>query len=730
MKRRFPPWRPRGIFRSRNTPTILQMEAVECGAACLAMVLAYHGRWVPLERLRVECGVSRNGSNAWNVMEAARRFGCEAKGFKAGLGKLRDLRLPAIIFWRFNHFVVLEKIDRKGAQINDPAQGRQHISWAEMDRNFTGIAITIQPGPDFTRGGEKPSVLRQLRRFARGTGGPFAFILLVTLLLVIPGIVIPALSKIYVDDFLIGGQQDWVRPLLAIYLVAGGLSMLLSWLQQHFLMRFSAKVSIGMTRNVFWRLLHLPADFFSQRYAGDIANRLASANRVASMVSGPLAFSIVGIISIIVYGAMMFSYSPFLASIVVFLAAFNLVMARIVWIRFENARHLLAKNGAEQSSAIMSGLSAIETVKAAGLEDDLFARWGGVQAQYVSLSQTIGRQNRILSLLPGSLGALGNVAILSVGALLVLDGRMTVGDLIAFQVLVGSFNGPIAGLVSLGSSLQTTQVDLSRVEDLINYDATRPEVTSPGGTAASRETLPLIGKVELRAITFGYSRLEKPLLEDFSLLLQPGMRVALVGTSGSGKSTIGKLVAGLYQPWQGEVLFDERPVQKMDRLSLTSGLGVVSQEINVFSGTLRDNITLWDSSISDQAINSAVADACLDQAALVREKGINAVVSEAGRNLSGGERQRLEIARALARNPAVLIMDEATSALDPVTEKTVDLNLRRRGCSCIIIAHRLSTIRDSDEIMVLDQGRIVQRGTHETLIQDHGGHYARLVASH
>lgn len=730
MTKRFSALKRAGMFRSPNTPTILQMEAVECGAASLAMVLAYHGRWVPLERLRVDCGVSRNGSNAWNVMEAARRYGCEAKGFKVGLEKLGDLRLPAIIFWRFNHFVVLEKIDRKGAQINDPAQGRQHMSWAEMDRNFTGIAITIQPGPDFERGGEKPSVLRQLRTFARGTEGPFAFILLVTLLLVIPGIVIPALSKIYVDDFLIGGQKDWVRPLIAVYLVAGGLSLLLSWLQQHFLMRFSAKVSIGMTRNVFWRLLHLPADFFSQRYAGDIANRLASANRVASMVSGPLAFSIVGIISIVVYGAMMFSYSLLLASIVVAVAAFNLIMARIVWIRFENARHLLAKNGAEQSSTTMSGLSAIETIKAAGLEDDLFARWGGVQAQFVSLSQTIGRQNRLISLLPGTLGALSNVAILSVGALFVLDGRMTVGDLVAFQVLVGSFNGPIAGLVSLGSSLQTTQVDLSRVEDVIHYSSTKPDEPSPETAPTSAAPLPLVGKVEIRAITFGYSRLENPLLEDFSLLLQPGMRVALVGTSGSGKSTIGKLVAGLYQPWQGEILFDDRPLPQIDRLSLTSGLGVVSQDINVFSGTLRDNITLWDTSIPDQAINSAVADACLDQANLVREQGTNAVISEAGRNLSGGERQRLEIARALARNPAVLIMDEATSALDPITEKTVDMNLRRRGCTCIVIAHRLSTIRDSDEIIVLDQGRIVQRGTHETLIQEQDGHYARLVASH
>lgn len=711
-----------GLGRHR-TPTILQMEAAECGAACLAMLLAFHGRWVPLEELRVVCGVSRNGSNAKRLVEAARHYGCTARGFKAGLDSVRALSLPAIVFWEFRHFVVLESVSRTGVEINDPALGRRRISRAEFDRAFTGVVITITPGPQFERLGRPPSVLRELRALSRGSEAAFAFIVLVTLLLVVPGIVIPALGKVYVDAFLVAGQEEWVRPLLTAYVLAGIVSLLLTWLQQHYLLRFSTRVGVALTAKVLWRLLHLPLDFFTQRFAGDIAGRLSSAGRVAAVVSGPLAISLVGLLSLILYGVMMVSYSLPLAGVVIGTALFNVAMARVLWRRLENARPLLARNAAEQNSALLSGLAAIETVKAAGLEDDLFSRWGALQAQQVSLHQRIGRESQLLGLAPGLLNTLSGVAVLGLGAVFILEGRITVGDLFAFQALAASFNGPVAGLVGLGSALQSTQVDLHRLNDVMTFPGALPDAEEPGPPPRR-----LAGHVALRDVTFGYSRLGPPLLDAISLTLEPGMRVAIVGASGSGKSTVARLVTGLHQPWSGEILIDGQPLGQIDRATRAASIGVVSQEFAVFSGTVRDNVALWDPSVSDAALERALADSCLSDVALVRALGLEAELAEAGQNLSGGERQRLEIARALARDPSILVLDEATSALDPLTEQRIDLNLRRRGCTCLIVAQRLSTIRDCDEIIVLERGRIVQRGPHDDLIgQD--GPYARLLSA-
>lgn len=709
-------------FKPRlRTPTVLQMEAVECGAACLAMVLAYFGKWVPLEELRIRCGVSRDGSNALNVLKAARGYGLEAQGMKVDMEGLATLPMPLILFWEFNHFVVLEGIDGRGARINDPALGRRTVTLEEFSGSFTGVALRLSPGPDFAPGGRRPALLAALRRRLKGSHGAFAYITAATLLLVLPGIVIPAISKVYIDKFLVDGQEAWVRPLIAGFAAAALVSLILTFLQQHFLLRLQVRLAVAMTGRMLWHLLHLPVDYFAQRFAGDLSSRLQSNGRVARTLSADLAINLVGIVTLVLYGAIMLAYSLPLAAVVIVAAGVNLGLMRLVWLRLDNATQLLAQSAARQNSVAMSGLAAIETIKAEGAEDDLFSRWAAHQGRFVSLSQEIGRDTRLLGVVPGFLTALANVAVLGFGTTQVMEGRLSIGDLVAFQALAASFSGPIAGLVGLGSTLQTARADIQRIDDVMNYPAPAPQRTEAPGRRLS-------GRLELRDVTFGYSRLAPPLIEGLSLTLEPGARVAVIGASGSGKSTLVKLAAGLYRPWAGEILLDGYPLHTIDRGTLTQSVAAVDQDITLFADTLRNNITLWDPVIEDKAVEAALDDACLREFVHQREAGIRSQVAEAGRNLSGGERQRLEIARALVRGPSLLLLDEATAALDPVTEQMIDTAIRRRGCACLIVAHRLSTIRDCDEIIVLDRGRIAERGTHDSL-RDAGGLYARLIAT-
>lgn len=718
------PWR-----RSRvRTPTILQMEAVECGAACLAMVLAYFGRWIPLEELRISCGISRDGSNALNIIKAARSYGMEAQGLKVDMEGLAALPMPLILFWEFNHFVVLEGLSAKGATINDPALGRRVLTAKELSEGFTGVALHLAPGPGFQTGGRRPALIPALLRRLEGSHAAFAFITLATLLIVLPGIVLPAISKVYIDKFLVDGQDTWVRPLLLTFAAAGAMSLLLSWLQQHFLMRLQIKLAVVMTGRMLWHLLALPVDYFAQRFAGDLSNRLQSNGRLARTLSADLAVNLVGIVTLVLYGAIMLAYSAPLAALAFAFAGINLGLMRVVWLRLENATQLLAQSAARQNAVSLSGLSAIETIKAEGAEDDLFSRWAGYQSRFVSLSQEIGRDTRLLGVMPGFLTAIGNLAVLSYGTTQVMEGLLSIGDLVAFQALAASFNGPIARLVGLGAVLQTARADLQRIDDVMNYHAPVPAPLPDDTLDAPGAEGRLSGQLELRNITFGYSRLAPPLIENLSLTVAPGARVAVVGASGSGKSTLAKLAAGLYEPWAGEILLDGRPLGSIPRATVTQCVAAVDQDITLFADTIRNNIILWDPTIDDMAVEQALDDACLRELLHQREAGIRSQVAEAGRNLSGGERQRLEIARALVRSPSLLLLDEATSGLDPATEVRIDANIRRRGCACLIIAHRLSTIRDCDEIIVLDQGRIVQRGTHDSLKHADGA-YARLIAT-
>jgi NHLM bacteriocin system ABC transporter peptidase/ATP-binding protein len=714
--------------RRVHTPTVLQMEAVECGAAALAMVLAYFGRFVPLEELRVACGVSRDGSKANNVLKAARKYGLTAKGFKKEPEQLRELPLPMIIHWNFNHFVVLEGFANGRAYINDPGAGPTHVSDAEFDQAFTGVVLTFERGEGFTTGGERASLLKPLSRRLAGMAAAIVFVVLAGMALLIPGLVAPTFTKVFVDDILVKGLASWLKPLLIVMGIAALINFGLVALQQHYLLRLENRLALSTSSRFFWHVLRLPVEFFNQRYAGEIGNRVSINDKIAKLLSGDLATTALNFMVIAVYALLMLQYDVVLSLVSVTTAALNIAALRYVSEKRTVLNQRMLQDRGKLMGTAMGGLQTIETLKAGGSESDFFARWSGYQAKVINAFQQLQLTTLLLSAVPPFLLALNTALVLGVGGLRVMDGHLTMGMLVAFQTLMLSFLTPINKLVTLGGQLQEVKGDMNRLDDVLraHVDVSSEDhaATAPDAAVGAK----LDGYLELRGVSFGYSRLDPPLIEDFGLSLRPGSRVALVGGSGSGKSTVAKLVAGLYEPWSGEILFDGRPRREIKRSVMTHSVAVVDQDISMFEGTIRDNLTLWDKTVPEHDLVEAAKDACIHDDLAARLGGYAAPLEEGGRNFSGGQRQRMEIARALVLNPRVLVLDEATSALDPATEQIIDDNLRRRGCTCLIVAHRLSTIRDCDEIIVLDRGKVVQRGTHEAMAAAEGP-YARLIAS-
>lgn len=716
-----------------KVPTVLQMEAVECGAASLAMILAYYKLYVPLEELRIQCGISRDGSKASNVLRAARRYGLVSKGYRWEPASLKKLTGPAIIHWNFNHFLVLEGFKNGKVYLNDPGAGPRTVTEEELDEAFTGVVITFEPGPDFKKGGSRPSIIKALFKRVRGSETALTYSIIIGLLLVIPGIVIPVFTKTFVDEVLLGGRENWLKALLWGMGITAVLRAILTWVQEYYLLRLETKIALSSSGQFLWHVLRLPVEFFQQRYVGDLSVRMQSNDQVAKMLSGQMAKTFLDFMVIIFYVFIMIQYDIVLTLLGVVVAIISVLYLRMVSNKREDMNAKLLQDYGKMQGTAMSGLQMIETLKATGSEGDFFAKWAGYQSKTLNAEQKMGVSNQLLSGIPGFLTALTNTLVLIVGGFRILDGHMTIGMLVAFQSLMSSFMDPVNSLVQMGGVLQTLKGDMTRLDDVLKYpvdDMTllpETEADMPATThgAASMEDK-LEGWVTLEDVSFGYSPLEPPLIENFSLTLRPGERVALVGSSGSGKSTVAKLVSGLYQPWSGRILFDRMERKDLPRQMLTNSIAVVDQDIAMFKATIHDNITLWDPTTPELDVVQAAKDACIHRDVSERPSGYMAQLDEGGTNFSGGQRQRLEISRALVNNPSVLVLDEATSALDPLTEKELDENIRRRGCACIIVAHRLSTIRDCDEIIVMERGKIVERGSHEDL-SNIDGYYANLI---
>jgi NHLM bacteriocin system ABC transporter peptidase/ATP-binding protein len=716
------------VSKRVKTPTILQMEAVECGAAALAIIMGYYGRKVPLEKLRVACGVSRDGLKATNIMKAARSYNMKAKGFAKSIDKLKEAEMPLIIFWNFNHFLVLEGFGKDKVYLSDPAQGRYQVSYEEFDESYTGVAIDLRPGEGFEKANEKEGLTTALRSRISNSQMSLVFIVLASLFLVIPGLIIPSFTQMFIDQFLVNGRSSFVMPLLLAMGTVLGINALLIFIQQYYLLRLETKLALATSSKFLWHIMHLPIAFFTQRSAGEVGNRVTLNDKVARLLSGDLANAALNVIVVVFYALLMFSYDVLLTTIGIVIAAVNVVCLQLVSRARKDSNRRLVNESGKLMGSTMSGISMIETLKASGREGDFFTTWSGHLAKVMNAQQELGWLSLRLNVIPPFLMALNTAVIMGVGALRVMDGNMTLGMLVAFLYLMNSFIRPVNQLVAVGSTLQETEGDMNRIDDVLDYEVSEEFSRQDKPVEDGATMKKLTGALELKDIKFGYTHAMPALIEDFSLKLEPGSRVALVGGSGSGKSTVARLVAGLYDPWEGELLFDGKPRYDVPRPVMNTSLAVIDQDISMFKGTIKENIAFWDDTIPERDIIQAAKDAMIHEVIASRKNGYDSEVAEKGTNFSGGQRQRLEIARALVLNPSLLVMDEATSALDPKSEKIIMDNIKRRGCTCLIVAHRLSTIRDCDEIIVMKFGKIVERGTHEELVA-RDGLYAELINS-
>ena len=711
-----------------KVPVVMQMEALECGAASLTMILAYYGKWIPLEQVRADCGVSRDGSNAKNVLKAARSYGLTAKGYRYEPDELKKCgKFPCIIHWNFNHFVVLDGFKGNKAVLNDPAKGTYSVPMETFDNSFTGICLMFEPSDSFEPGGKPKSMLAFAKEKMKGAGVAVAFTIITTVITSLIGIINPAFSRIFIDRLLTGQNPDWFMPFIWALTALSAIQIIISFIEAIFEARISAKIDAVGSTTFMWKVLRMPMEFFSQRMAGDIQQRKSSNASVAETLVDTFAPLVIEACMMVFYLVVMIRYSLLLTLVGIASILINMFMSRVISKKRVNLTRVSMRDSGKLAGATVAGIEMIETIKASGAENGFFEKWAGYQASVNTQKVKFAKLNQYLGMIPSLVSTLTNTAVLIIGVYLTMEGSFTVGMVMAFQGFLGSFMAPAGQLISAGQTLQEMRAEMERIEDVMKYptDVLCEQAADEGEDA---EFDKLSGNVEMRNVTFGYSRLGEPLIRDFNLTLKPGSRVAFVGTSGCGKSTLSKLISGLYQPWSGEILFDGKPMTKIDRSVFTGSLAVVDQDIILFEDTIANNIKMWDSSIEDFEMIMAARDAQLHEGIMQRDGGYNYKITEGGKDFSGGQRQRMEIARVLAQDPTIIILDEATSALDAKTEYEVVKSIKDRGITCIVVAHRLSTIRDCDEIIVMDHGNVVERGTHEELYALNG-FYTKLVTS-
>ncbi len=712
-----------------KVPVIMQLEMLECGAASLAMIMGYYEKWITLEQARVDCSVSRDGSSAKSIVQAAKSYGMDVVAYRMEPEVLlEEGPFPCIIHWGFNHFLVLDgfKGKKHDAVLNDPARGRVTVSWEEFDREFTGVCITMQPGENFVPEGKKKSVLDYARQRMIGTGTAVVFVVLTTTIVSLLGVIKPIFNRIFLDRLLTGVNSDWLWPFIDILAVFSGIIILMTWISAVYSLKIQGKMAAVGSASYIWKILRLPMQFFEQRMPGDLSDREATNASIAGTLVntfGPLAINTA---MMVFYLIVMVRYSLVLTLVGVSAIFINMFVSAFISEKRINIQRVQLRDQSKLSSAVIAGINVIETIKSSGAEKGYFRRLAGYQASVNTQQMKYARLNQWLGIIPDLCISLANLAVLGLGVLFVIRGEFTIGMIMTFQGFLSSFTTPAASLISAGQSIQEMITQMERVDDVMSYpnDSWFSEEREKKQT---EEYEKLSGHIKMDNVTFGYSKLEPPLIENFCMEAKPGQKIAFVGGSGCGKSTLAKLLSGLCKPWSGEITFDGNQLEDLDRDVFTESVSVVDQDIVLFDDTVAENIRMWDATVEDEDMVAAAKDAGIHDD-IMRDGGYQRKLLEGGRDMSGGQRQRLEIARALAQNPAICILDEATSALDAKTEFEVVEAITARGITCIVIAHRLSTIRDCDEIIVLDHGKIVERGRHEELIALNGA-YTKLVTS-